>query len=159
MNKRPSKNETFLKMAKELAKRGTCARRQVGCILVDKYGHIIGSGYNGNASGLDHCIYKPCPGASHSSGSGTSLYLCEAIHAEQNALLQCKDVKEIAVCYVTLSPCIQCVKLLMQTSCERIFYAEESSHNKEAKELWHKRRSEYTLLEHDYTWDGMCINE
>lgn len=141
---RPSKEATFLTMAAVIAQRGTCARKQVGCILVNKSRHIIGSGYNGNASGLDHCIDTPCPGAVHSSGSGTSLYLCEAIHAEQNALLQCKSVQEIETCYVTYSPCIQCVKLLMQTSCRHIIFSEPSSHAKEASELWQRK--------HNKTW-------
>ena len=135
---RISKEAIFLSMANVLANRGTCARKQVGCILVNKVGYIIGSGYNGNARGLDHCIDHPCAGAAHSSGSGTSLYLCEAIHAEQNALLQCADVQEIDTCYVTYSPCIQCVKLLMQTSCRHIVFNEPSSHAEKASELWHK---------------------
>ena len=145
---RPSKAKTFLEMAGILAQRGTCARRQVGCILVNKFGHIIGSGYNGVASGFDHCIDSPCAGAAHTSGSGTSLYLCEAIHAEQNALLQCKNVQEIETCYVTISPCIQCTKLLMQTSCRAIVFSESSSHVREASELWQRYKSNRIWQEH-----------
>ena len=137
---RPSKDAIFLTIANVLAQRGTCAKRQVGCILVNKHGHIIGSGYNGNAAGLEHCINKPCAGANQPSGEGTSLYMCEAIHAEQNALLQCKDVQQIDTCYVTCSPCVQCTKLLMQTSCRDIIFSEPSSHAKEASALWGKFR-------------------
>jgi hypothetical protein len=38
--------------------------------------------------------------------SGTGLDVCEAIHAEQNALLQCKDVEQIDTAYVTAMPCM-----------------------------------------------------
>src|SRR5689334_20181011 len=104
---RPSKDRTFLEVCEVLSRQGTCARRKVGCVLVDEQKNIIGSGWNGNARGLSHCIDTPCPGASEKSGSKTSLYLCEAIHAEQNALLQCKDVQTIHTCYISCSPCIQ----------------------------------------------------
>lgn len=60
---------------------------------------------------------------------------CQAIHAEQNALLQCRDVYAIHTAYVTASPCMTCVKLLLNTSCERIVYVEEYPHSA-ARDLW-----------------------
>jgi dCMP deaminase len=67
--------------------------------------------------------------------SGQGLDACEAIHAEQNALLQCRDVHLIKTCYLTLSPCITCVKLLLNTSCERIVFIEEYV-DARPKDLW-----------------------
>lgn len=61
--------------------------------------------------------------------------MCEATHAEQNALLQCHDTDRIAVCYTTTSPCIQCVKLLANTNCRRIVFLDEYPHE-HAKRLW-----------------------
>lgn len=62
---------------------------------------------------------------------------CEAVHAEQNALLQCRDPWEIETAYVTLSPCKACLKLLMNTSCKRIAFMEEHV-DPLPKELWLK---------------------
>jgi len=124
----------FLRLASIVALRSTCERRQVGCVLVDKYKHIIGTGYNGVASGQPHCIESKCPGASYPSGKG--LEKCEAIHAEQNAILQCKDVNAIVTCYVTVAPCITCTKLLMNTSCKEIVFLEEYPNS--GKKLWDK---------------------
>lgn len=140
---RPSWDKVCLDIAETLAKRGTCARRKVGCVLADHRNFIIGTGYNGVASGLDHCINSPCFGALLPPGSGTSLYACEAIHAEQNALLQCKDVQQIKTCYVTYSPCIQCTKLLLNTSCSRVIFLEPSSHNVESEALWKKAKGPF----------------
>jgi dCMP deaminase len=70
-----------------------------------------------------HCIDTPCPGAHLKSGEG--LDICKAIHAEQNALLQCRNVYEIKYVYTTLSPCIHCVKLLLNTSAEGIITFEK----------------------------------
>lgn len=129
-------------LARETAKRSTCLRRSVGCVLLNARGHVLATGYNGVAAGLPHCnephyvenshggsskTYRhACPGAT--SKSGTNLDGCEAIHAEQNALLQCRDPHDIAACYVTTSPCMTCTKLLLNTSCRLIIYLEEYAH-------------------------------
>ena len=119
---RLEKDEYFLKVADLLKERSTCPRRKVGCVLVDEHHNIIATGYNGNARGTDHCIDIPCPGAL--AKSGADLDKCEAIHAEQNALLQCSDVMRIHKAYTTTQPCIHCMKLLMNTSVQEIHFLE-----------------------------------
>ena len=137
---RASKDSYFSGMAQLASSRGTCSRRKVGCVLTNERGHVIGTGYNGVASGQPHCLDRPCAGASCKSGEG--LDLCEAIHAEQNALLQCKDVYDIHTIYCTDSPCITCVKLLMNTSCKRIVFWREYPHRK-SRELWESSGKEW----------------
>lgn len=153
---RLSKIEWGLKLAQVTAQRATCLRRSVGCVLVDVRGHVLATGYNGVAAGMPHCNeqqgervqfspawddYKLAPYYPHQcSGahapSGTNLDCCQAIHAEQNALLQCKNVYEIHTCFTTVSPCITCVKLLMNTSCMVIYFMEEYARSREASNLW-----------------------
>ena len=130
---RPSSDEYFLAMAALVSLRATCRRRRVGCVLVDRHKHVLATGYNGVARGVAHCIDTACPGAGLPSGRG--LDLCEAIHAEQNALLQCRDAKEIETAYITASPCITCIKLFMNTGCKRIVFLEEYPHAA-ARNLW-----------------------
>lgn len=152
---RPSRDEWAMKLAMLTAQRTTCCRRAVGCVLLNERGHVIATGYNGVATGLPHCNeeYSPpeyhdacgelvlpvtryihaCSGAN--APSGTNLDGCQAIHAEQNAMLQCKNVYEIHTAYVTASPCMTCTKLLLNTSCKRIVFVEEYPHN-EAQKLW-----------------------
>ena len=93
---RPSKDEYFMDMALLVSERSTCLRRKVGAVLINKRKHVLATGYNGVASGQPHCLDIPCIGAN--SASGTDLDLCEAVHAEQNALLQCRNVFEIDTC-------------------------------------------------------------
>ncbi len=131
---RPNHIAYFLGMAELVATRGTCARRAVGCVLTNIRGHVLATGFNGVASGLEHCTDKPCPGAKCASGEG--LELCEAIHAEQNALLQCHDVQTIEACYCTTAPCITCTKLLLNTSCQVIWFLEDYPQAAAAKKLW-----------------------
>ena len=133
---RPNLDRYMLSLAQEVSTRSTCIRRNVGCVLVNEEGKILATGYNGVPAGWAHCNEnKPCPGALEPSGTG--LDLCEAIHAEQNALLQCADVQQIFTAYITTSPCVTCTKLLINTSCSHIMFGEEYS-QPSAKQLWKK---------------------
>lgn len=130
---RPEAEEYFIKLAFHVASRGSCARRKVGCVLVDEHNHIMATGYNGRPSGFVECLMQPCEGADAPSGS--NLNKCEAIHAEANALLQCSDVMRIKTAYVTASPCFECTKLLLNTSCQTIIYAEKYPHT-QSEAMW-----------------------
>lgn len=142
---RPSRDTWAMALAQETAKRATCLRRAVGCILLNSRGHVLATGYNGVATGMDHCnqaeseghvvevFPHACPG--HDKPSGQGLDSCHAVHAEQNALLQCRDVHTIHTCYTTTSPCVTCTKLLMNTSCERIVFLEDYQHGI-SRDLW-----------------------
>ncbi|MDJ0952538.1 MAG: cytidine deaminase [Acidimicrobiia bacterium] len=121
-------------MARLASSRGACIRRQVGCILTNHLNHVIATGYNGRARGVRNCLESPCGGAGMASGTG--LEQCEAIHAEANALLQCRDVEAIKTAYCTASPCIHCTKLLMNTGCERIVFSEYYPGHEECGKLW-----------------------
>lgn len=136
---RPSSDENYIEQARVVARRATCSRRQVGCILVDRHKQVLATGYNGPASGEDHCTEKPCAGANLASGTGLSV--CEAIHAEANALLQCRDKFAIETAYVTTPPCRDCVKLLMNTGCRRIVFIGDYPQMEEARELWQRNNT------------------
>jgi dCMP deaminase len=92
----------------------------------------MSTGYNGPASQQPLC--NPCHRKGSPSGVGL-LDSCVAIHAEQNALLQCPDVMRIYTAYVTVSPCLTCIKLLMNTGCQRIVFMNYYAHEK-AEEMW-----------------------
>lgn len=70
---------------------------------------------------------------------------CEAVHAEANALLQCRNSWEIHTAYVTLSPCLPCAKLLLNTSCKRIVFAAEHT-RLDARAIWQKTGREWILM-------------
>lgn len=134
---RPDRDELGLHLARVWATRGTCGRRRVGCLLFDRDGWQIGSGYNGPPSGEPHCSTDaPCAG--FSAPSGTGLRRCEAVHAEINALSRCRDVREIHTCYVTCSPCADCVKALLNTPCERVVFSDPyaSEHYELSRDRW-----------------------
>ncbi len=110
------KHNYFLNIAKDVSLRSTCPRKAVGCVIVDKNDNIKATGYNGVPRKFPHCNEKHC---------GGQIGDCLAIHAEQNALLQCNDVHSIKALYVTLSPCHTCAKLILNTSISLVIYKEK----------------------------------
>ena len=114
---RPTIDEVMLQVANALSRRGTCLKKQVGCVVVDSHGNIIGSGYNGQPRGQAHCDpIAPCFAYTDATLS------CSAIHAETNALLRCHDMEAVYTVYVTEAPCYKCEMLIRNTACRRIVW-------------------------------------
>jgi len=125
MEERPSYDEYFMEMAQVVSKRGTCLRRKVGAILV-KDKHILSTGYNGAPKGLKHCSEVGCLREQLNVPSGERHELCRGLHAEQNAIIQAAvfgtSIKD-SVLYCTNTPCIVCVKMLINAGVNEIVYA------------------------------------
>jgi dCMP deaminase len=86
--KRLSKDEYYLGIAKQVASRSTCLRRKYGAIIV-RNDVIISTGYNGSPRGEHNCSDKglcvrQVMNMAHNSGDYS---LCRSVHAEQNAII------------------------------------------------------------------------
>jgi deoxycytidylate deaminase len=82
--------------------------------------------------GFDDVLPHACEGHDLPPGQDK----CEAIHAEQNAILQCHNTDLIATAYVTKAPCRPCMKLLLNTGCERIVFAGGHPGMEEVAAVW-----------------------
>jgi len=84
---RPTWDEYFLEIAKVVASRSTCLRRRYGAVIV-KDNVIVSTGYNGAPRGSVNCIDKgSCRRKELNVPAGERYELCEAVHAEQNAIV------------------------------------------------------------------------
>ena len=106
-------DKAYLRMAKTWSELSHCVRKKVGAIIV-KDGMIISDGYNGTPSGFNN---------SCESAEGETLWY--VLHAEANAILKvaksthnCQD----ATLYLTLSPCKECSKLVVQSGIKRVVF-------------------------------------
>ncbi len=122
--KRPTWDEYFLEIAKVVAKRSTCIRRNVGAVItLDN--RIIATGYNGPPSKLAHCEIVGCLRQKLGIPSGQRHEICRGLHAEQNAIIQAAtfgvSVKGGTI-YVTCQPCILCAKMIINAGIKRIVY-------------------------------------
>ena len=125
MRERPTYDEYFMEMAHIVSKRSTCIRRKVGAILV-KDKHILSTGYNGAPKGLKHCSEVGCLRQDMKIPSGERHELCRGLHAEQNAIIQ-SSVFGVSIkgstLYCTNTPCVVCVKMLINAGVEEIVYS------------------------------------
>lgn len=104
----------YMNIAEQVAKMSHATRNKVGAIVV-KGDNIISFGWNGTPTGFDNCcedgdITKP-----------------EVIHAECNALIKLARTtgnSADGTLYLTLSPCNECSKLIIQSRIKRVVFKE-----------------------------------
>ena len=108
-------DKKYLEIAGSWSHLSKAKRMQVGCLVV-RNNQIISDGYNGTPAGMDNeCednnfVTKP-----------------EVLHAESNALMKLAtstQSSEGATVYITLSPCFECSKLLIQAKVKRVVFSE-----------------------------------
>jgi dCMP deaminase len=126
---RPSWDEYFLMLAKLAATRSTCLAFPVGAVIV-KDRQVVATGYNGSPSGTPHCttLGYCYPGLDRCDVSKTMP--SRAVHAEANAIAQAAKhgiATNDASIYVTLEPCLSCLKLIISAGIKKVFY--ETSFN------------------------------
>ena len=124
---RPNWDEYFMEMAEVAKKRSTCMRRKVGAVIV-KDNRILATGYNGAPKGIRHCGETGCLRENLNIPSGERHELCKGLHAEQNAIIQAAvfgAAIEGGTIYTTLSPCILCTKMIINSGIKRIVLRED----------------------------------
>lgn len=124
---RRSWNAYFMAIAREVATRSTCRRRQVGAVLVrDRW--VLTTGYNGAPRGCHHCLDVGCLREKGGIPAGERHDLCRGLHGEQNAIIQAAVhgvSTEGATLYCTTAPCSICAKMLINAGVVRVFYDKE----------------------------------
>ncbi len=106
-------DKAYLRMALEWAKLSYCKRKQVGALIV-KNNTIIADGYNGTPSGFEN----KCE-------DDDGLTYWYVLHAEANAIMKVARStlnSDGATLYITLSPCRECSKLILQAGIRRVVY-------------------------------------
>lgn len=118
---RPPIDECLMAIAGVWARRSTCRRGAVGCVLADLRGVVISSGYNGAPPGLPHC---------HEVGCRVEDGHCvRATHAEVNAIANAARrgaSLDGATLVSTVAPCLRCLYLLISAGVRRVVYLHPS---------------------------------
>ncbi|MDA3865499.1 MAG: dCMP deaminase family protein [Salinivirgaceae bacterium] len=107
-------DKSYLEMAKIWAQNSYCKRKQVGALIV-KDRQIISDGFNGTPAGFENIC--------ENENNITKQYV---LHAEANAITKVaktNNSSENGTLYVTMSPCIECSKLIIQAGIKRVVFA------------------------------------
>ena len=112
---RPSWDDVWMETAKVLSRRSLDPRFQVGAVIVTGDNtQVLAVGYNGDHKGGSNQVESLEPGCSG------------FIHAEINALIKCDyNNPKRKVMYLTLSPCKQCAKSIVNGGIDEVVYNEE----------------------------------
>lgn len=113
-------DEAYMQMAEIWSKRSHARRKKVGCLIV-KDRQIISDGYNGTPAGFGNSCEDE-----HQDGSLITKKI--VLHAELNALMKIARSTQSstdATMYLTLSPCHDCAKLIIQSGINRVVFREQ----------------------------------
>jgi dCMP deaminase len=115
----------LFKVADLSAERSHAKRGKVGAVVVDTFGRIIATGYNGTHQGADNnCEYEFIG----EDGESSMITLDTVIHAEENAMLQAAKrglPLNGAIMVTTLSPCAKCCSRMIQAGIRMVIYRDE----------------------------------
>lgn len=126
---RPSFDDWALGLAKGVALRGDCRRRQVGSVLLRPDHTVCSVGFNGVAPGEDGCLAGACPrgllsneeippDSSYDTGPG----MCISSHSETNCLANSRENTAGYTLYVTDAPCNGCMRTIKAHRLARVVW-------------------------------------
>jgi dCMP deaminase len=130
--KRITKQEYYLGIAAEVARRSTCLRRQYGAVIV-KNDEIVATGYNGAPRGDQNCCdVGECWRETHNIPHGEQYEKCVAVHAECNAIISASRQEMLGSTLYLFGfegfenpidgpvPCLICTRLIKNAGIEKV---------------------------------------
>ena len=127
MSKHISWDDYFMGVALLSAMRSKDPNTKVGACIINPNKRIVGIGYNGLPQGCDDTIF---PWAN--TGDFLETKYPYVVHAEANAILNATTPLQGSSIYVTLFPCNECSKLIIQSGIKEIVFSDNKyAHTKE----------------------------
>lgn len=118
-------DEYFMSVAKLAGMRSKDPNSQVGACIVSQDNKILSMGYNGFPIG---CSDEAFPWARDGEVLDTKYFY--VVHSELNAILNYRGSLEGAKLYVSLFPCNECAKAIIQCGIKTIVYEDDKYHDK-----------------------------
>ena len=110
-------DDYFMGLAHLSAQRSKDPNTQVGAVIVNKQNRVVGIGYNGFPYGCDDDVF---PWARDGKSNDTKYPY--VVHAELNAILNSNQSCKGCTIYVSLFPCNECAKAIIQSGISKIVY-------------------------------------
>ena len=114
-------DQYFMGVALLSSKRSKDPNTQVGACIVNQKNRIVGIGYNGFPCGCDDHEF---PWANNEEGFLDNKYPY-VVHAEPNAILNSSGSLDNCKLYVSLFPCNECAKLIIQSGIKEVIYMDD----------------------------------
>ncbi|MEG0275750.1 MAG: dCMP deaminase family protein [Coprobacillus sp.] len=140
-------NQYFMGVAKLSAFRSKDPNTQVGACIVTTDNKIVGVGYNGLPWGCEDSEFP----WDNREGEMYDTKYPYVVHAELNAILNSTQKLTNCRIYVSLFPCHECVKAIIQSGIKEIIYEDDKYNDtpsdRAAKRMLNAAGVEYTKIE------------
>ena len=110
-------DEYFMGLAHLSALRSKDPSTQVGACIVNKSKKVVGIGYNGLPTGCDDDEFPW-----ERDGDTLNTKYVYVVHAELNAILNSTTSLDGCTLYVSLFPCNECAKAIVQSGIKRVVF-------------------------------------
>lgn len=136
--KRPTWDEYFLEVMAAIAKRATCGRIRLGCVVA-KDRQVLSTGYNGSAAGMPHCdeVGHLIKKTVHEDGH-VSEHCVRTVHAEMNAMINAAK-RGIALdggtLYCGMTPCRTCAMSIINAGIKRVVCLRKYHESEESERI------------------------
>ncbi len=160
--KRKSKIEYYLDIAKSVSERSTCLKRHYGAVIV-KDDEIIATGYNGAPRGRENCCdIGSCLRIKMGIPSGQRYEICRSVHAEMNAIISAsrKDMKGSTLYLVGVEPdgsftknaepCSMCKRNIINAGIKNVIVRADLSNEIKHQEFYRREYETYTDTDVEY---------
>ena len=142
----------FMGIALLSSKRSKDPKTQVGACIVNKDNKIVGIGYNGFPKHIsdDDFSWKD-------EGRYLETKYPYVVHAEANAILNATQNLKDCTLYVTLFPCNECTKLIIQSGIKELVYVSNKDEGKDFQIASKLMLEKANVLLRQLNWDPMHV--
>jgi len=146
-------HQFFMAIAELASLRSKDPNTQVGACIVDEDNKVISVGYNGFPNGCSDDELPWSIGTNFLNSKYTYV-----VHAEQNCIINAKRDLTGTIMYVSLFPCNECAKSIVQAGIKKVYFLRDKYHDRDftiaARKMFDLAGVEYEQLE----FDGVKIN-
>jgi dCMP deaminase len=120
-------DDYFMALAKLSAMRSKDPSTQVGACIVGPNKRVLGVGYNGFPNGCSDGVLPW-----NKEGGFQETKYAYVVHAEVNAIMNSnRNNLEGSTLYITLFPCNECAKVVVQAGIKKIYYLDDHYHDQD----------------------------
>ena len=142
----------FMGIAQLSSKRSKDPKTQVGACIVNQDNKIVGIGYNGFPKGISDDEFPW-----HDQGDFLETKYPFVVHAEANAILNAsQDLKECKL-FVTLFPCNECTKLIIQSGIKELIYISNKDEGKDFQIASKKMLEKAQVKLRQMSWETLHV--
>ena len=134
------------------SKRSKDPKTQVGACIVNRENKIVGIGYNGFPKGISDDDFPW-----QDQGDYLQTKYPFVVHAEANAILNASQNLNDCKLFVTLFPCNECTKLIIQSGIKELVYVSNKDEGKDFKIASRKMLEKAQVKLRQISWESINV--